>query len=175
MLQWIGKRLLLLCCRQSGKSTTTAILALHRALYYARSLILLLSPSLRQSQELFKKIADFLALLPVRPALTEDNRLSLQLANGSRIVSLPSKEQNIRGYSGASLIIIDEASRVLDDLYLSIRPMLAVSGGQLIALTTPYGKRGFFFNEWENGGNSWERIKITAYDCPRISAEFLSL
>jgi hypothetical protein len=147
--------------------------ALHRALYFAKSLILLVSPSLRQSAELFRKASEFLALLPVRPALIEDNRLSLQLENGSRIVSLPSKEQNIRGYSGASLIVIDEAARVLDARYWSVRPMLAVSGGQLICLSTPFGKRGFFYNEWEHGGESWERIKVTATDCPRISANFL--
>ena len=102
VLSWIARRLLLLCCRQSGKSTVTAILALHRALYFAKSLILLVSPSLRQSSELFKKVSEFLALLPVHPALIEDNRLSLQLANGSRIVSLPSKESNIRGSCGNS-------------------------------------------------------------------------
>jgi hypothetical protein len=174
VLSWIAKRLLLLCCRQSGKSTVTALLSLHKALFFARSLILLLSPTLRQSQELFRKILDFLALLPVRPALTEDNKLSLQMKNGSRIISLPSKEANIRGFSGASLIIIDEASRVLDDLYLAIRPMLAVSGGQLICLSTPFGRRGFFYNEWEHGGESWERIRVTAADCPRISSDFLA-
>src|SRR5262249_54747824 len=91
VLSWQGKRLLLLCCRQSGKSTVCAILALHRALHYPRSLTLLVSPSLRQSAELFKKVTDFLALLPVKPELTEDNRLSLRMTNGSRIVSLPSK------------------------------------------------------------------------------------
>jgi hypothetical protein len=174
VLTWDGNRLLLNCCRQSGKSTTTAILALHRAYYCAKSLILLVSPSLRQSAELFKKVTDFLSLLPVKPELTEDNKLSLQMTNGSRIVSLPSKEANIRGYSGASLIVEDEASRVADNLYLAMRPMLAVSGGKLILMSTPFGKRGHFFEAWENGGESWERIKVTAYDCPRISAEFLA-
>jgi hypothetical protein len=166
-------RLLLNCCRQSGKSTTTAILALHRAYYFARSLILLVSPSLRQSAELFKKVTDFLSLLSVQPELTEDNKLSLQMKNGSRIVSLPSKEANIRGYSGTALIIEDEASRVADALYLAMRPMLAVSGGKLILMSTPFGKRGHFFEAWENGGEAWERIKITARECLRISAEFL--
>jgi len=51
-----ASRLLLLCCRQSGKSTTTACLALHTALYQPGALVLLLSPSLRQSGELFKKV-----------------------------------------------------------------------------------------------------------------------
>jgi hypothetical protein len=173
VLSWQEKRLLLNCCRQSGKSTLTSIRALHQALYFAHSLILLLSPTLRQSQELFRKVTDFLARLPVKPELVEDNKLSLQMKNGSRIVSLPSKEANIRGYSGASLIVIDEAARVLDDLYLAIRPMLAVSGGQLICLSTPFGRRGFFYNEWENG-EGWDKVMITADQCPRISPEFLA-
>ncbi|MGE0821574.1 MAG: terminase large subunit [Candidatus Binatia bacterium] len=174
VLSWRGDRLLLNCCRQSGKSTTTAILALHRALFFPRSLTLLVSPTLRQSAELFKKVTDFLSLLPVRPELTEDNRLSLQMKNGSRVVSLPSKEANVRGYSGASLIIEDEAARVSDDLYLAMRPMLAVSGGKLILMSTPWGKRGHFHAAWENGGETWHRIKITAEDCPRISPAFLA-
>jgi hypothetical protein len=174
VLQWDGKRLLLNCCRQSGKSTTTAILALHRALYFAKSLILLVSPSLRQSAELFKKVAEFLALLSVRPALTEDNKLSLQMANGSRIVSLPAKEANVRGFSGPSLIIEDESARVHDDLYLAMRPMLAISGGAHILMSTPFGKRGHFYEAWENGGDSWDRIMVTASDCPRITPAFLA-
>jgi len=174
VLQSQGKRILLNCCRQSGKSTTAAVLALHRALYVRRSLVLLVSRSLRQSGELFKKVQDLLSLLPVRPKLDEDNKLSLQFANGSRIVSLPGSEETIRGFSGAALIIEDEAARVSDSLYLAIRPMLAVSQGRLILMSTPWGKRGHFHEAWENGGPSWERIHITAYDCPRISAEFLA-
>jgi hypothetical protein len=174
VLSWTGKRLLLNCARQSGKSVTTAILALHRALHFAKSLILLVSPSLRQSAELFKKVSDFLALLPVRPALTEDNKLSLQMTNGSRIVSLPAKESNVRGFSGPSLIIEDESARVMDDLFFALKPMLSVSNGQHILMSTPWGKRGHFYEAWENGGDSWEKIKITAQDCPRISPEFLA-
>ena len=51
--------LLLNCCRQSGKSTTTAVLALHTALYDP-GLLLLVSPSLRQSKELLSKVTGFL-------------------------------------------------------------------------------------------------------------------
>jgi hypothetical protein len=173
VLSWTGKKLLLNCCRQSGKSTTTAILALHRAYYFARSLVLLVSPSLRQSAELFKKVVDFLNLLAVRPRLTEDNKLSLQMANGSRIVSLPAKESNVRGFSGPSLIIEDESARVPDDLFLALKPMLAVSNGQHILMSTPYGKRGHFYDAWTTGGGSWDRIMVTAADCPRISVAFL--
>jgi hypothetical protein len=172
-LRWSGKRLLLNCSRQSGKSTTASVLALHRALFYPDSLILLVSPSLRQSGELFRKVQDALKLLDERPRLVEDNKLSMTLTNKSRILSLPGKEQTIRGFSGADLIVEDEAARVSDELYYSVRPMLAVSGGRLILMSTPFGKRGHFFNEWTDGGDTWERIQITATDCPRISPEFL--
>jgi hypothetical protein len=168
-----SKRKILNCSRQAGKSTVTSIMALVKALYFPKSLILLLSPSLRQSNELFKKMTDNLKKLKQRPKLIEDNKLSAQFDNGSRIVSLPGKEGTIRGFSGAALLVIDEASRVDDATYKAVRPMLATSGGKLILLSTPWGKRGFFFDEWLNGGETWQRFKITAYDVPRIPEAFL--
>jgi len=175
VLRWSGKGLLLNCSRQSGKSTTAASLALHRAKFFPSSLVLLISPSQRQSSELFRKVQEFLKSLPAdqQPELIEDNKLSLTLRNKSRIVSLPGKEGTIRGFSGADLIIEDEAARVPDELYIAVRPMLAVSGGRIILMSTPFGKRGHFFREWTKGGDSWERIMITARECPRISPEFL--
>jgi hypothetical protein len=103
----------------------------------------------------------------------QESSLRLELANGSRIVSLPGTEQTIRGYSGVRLLIIDEAARVPDALYLAVRPMLAVSGGQLVCLSTPFGKRGFFFQEW-TAGEGWHKVKVTAEQCPRISPTFLA-
>lgn len=172
VLRWTGKRLLLNCSRQWGKSTTTSVLAVHRAVFHPDSLILLVSPSLRQSSELFRKVSGFMDRLALKPNRIEDNRLSLQLENGSRIVSLPSKEATVRGFSGASLIIEDEASRVDDLLYKTLRPMLAVSGGRLVLMSTPFGKRGHFFEEWMHGA-AWERIEVKATDCPRIPESFL--
>jgi phage terminase large subunit-like protein len=60
---------LLNCSRQSGKSTIAGILALHCALYQPGSLVLVLAPALRQSQELFGKVAGFYRTLsrPVSP------------------------------------------------------------------------------------------------------------
>jgi len=170
-LRWSGKRLILNCSRQSGKSTVASILALHRALFYPKNLILLISPSLRQSSELFRRVLDLLDKIKLKPKLVEENRLSFKLSNKSRIVSLPSTEETIRGFSGVNLIIEDEASRVDDELYYAVRPMLAVSGGRLLLTSTPFGKRGHFYKEWED--REFEKIKITANECPRISKEFL--
>jgi Terminase large subunit, T4likevirus-type, N-terminal len=172
LLASCSDRVLLNCCRQSGKSTMTAIVALHRALYHPGSLILCLAPALRQSQELFGKVLGFYRDLD-RPILAQaERKLSLELENESRIVTLPGTEKTIRGFSGADLLIVDEASRVADELYFAVRPMLAVSGGSLMMLSTPYGKRGIFFDEWSQGVG-WECYEVSARECPRISDTFL--
>jgi hypothetical protein len=140
VLRYEGKRLLLNCSRQSGKSTTTSTKALHTGIYRPKSLILLVSPSLRQSQELFRKVKDGYEAMEARPGLLEDNRLSMVLANGSRIVSLPSGQSTVRGFSGVTMILEDEASQVKDDFYYAVLPMLIINNGTFIAMTTPYGK-----------------------------------
>src|SRR5262249_35405786 len=78
------------------------------------------------------------------------------------------------GYSYVSLGVIDEASRVPDDLYRAVRPMLAVSNGRLIYPSTPYGKRGFFHDAWARGGDDRARIAVPADRIPRISAASLA-
>jgi hypothetical protein len=166
-------QIILLVTRQGGKSTVSSIRALHRALYTPASLVLLLAPSYRQSKELFRRVKDALAALPFSAPLASESALELEFTNLSRIVALPGKEATIRGFSGVSLLIVDEASRVPDELYQAVRPMLAVSGGDIVLLSTPFGKRGFFFHEWAEGGADWHRTKVTAEDCPRIPREWL--
>jgi hypothetical protein len=172
LLRSTSARVLLNCSRQSGKSTMTAVIALHRALYHPGSLILCLAPALRQSQELFGKVLGFYRDLDRPLAPSAERKSSLELDNGSRIVTLPGSEKTIRGFSGTSLLVLDEAARVEDGLYFAVRPMLAVSGGSLMMLSTPYGKRGVFYEEW-TGGHGWERYEVPASQCPRISEEFL--
>jgi hypothetical protein len=167
-----SKRDLLNCSRQAGKSTTAAVLGLHAAIYRPGSLTLLVSPSLRQSSELFRKVTELRDRLPMRLELLEDNKLSMAVRGGGRVVSLPGSEATIRGFSGATLIVEDEAARVPDELYYSIRPMLATSGGRLILMSTPFGKRGHFWEAWDKG-DSWQRVRVPATEVPRISAAFL--
>lgn len=173
VLTTAAPRVLLNCSRQAGKSTVTACLAVHTALTTPGALVLLLSPTQRQSAELFRKAADvYRAAGAIIPADAE-SALRLELANGARVVSLPGKELTVRGYSGVALLVIDEAARVPDSLYLSVRPMLAVSRGRLMALSTPFGTRGWWFDAWRDGGEAWARWEVPATDCPRITADFL--
>jgi hypothetical protein len=166
-------RHLILASRQSGKSTTCAILALHGALYDP-GLTLLIAPALRQSVELHRKVMEVYHRLDSAtvPRVVNESALRLELSNGARIVALPGTEATIRGYSSAKTIILDEASRVDDALLAAVRPMLATTRGRFIALTTPYGKRGFFYEQWISDRN-WRRTRVTAHECPRIDREWL--
>jgi len=138
-------------------------------------LCLILSPTLRQSGEFFRdKVLPLYHALgkPVLPA-ERPSRLELTLANGSRIVSLPENEEGIRGFSSVALLVIDEAARVEDSLYHAVRPMLAVSRGKLVCLSTPWAKQGWFYEEWQSR-RRWQRVRVPAALCPRISPEFLA-
>ena len=172
LLRSSSDRILLNCCRQSGKSTMAGIIALHRALCYPRSLCLILAPAERQAKETFAKVLEFYRKLGNTVAPDSYRKLGMSLANGSRIEALPGTEKTIRGFSGVDLLVLDEAARVDDELYYSVRPMLAVSGGALLILSTPYGKRGVFFKEWSEG-EGWERYEVPAAECPRILPQFL--
>ena len=169
------------CTRQWGKSTTCAIKAVHYAYFHPGSLVLVASPSMRQSGEFIGKARKAVQKLGVRPRGDGENRCSLMLPNGSRIIGLPECEGTVRGFSDVGLLIIDEASRVSDDLYYALRPMLAVGGGSLWLMSTPNGRSGFFFREWSAGdinstgsNGKWLRIRAAAEECPRIPAGFLA-
>jgi hypothetical protein len=166
------RQVLLCCSRQAGKSTVVSALALHTALFTPGALVLLLSPSQRQSAEIFRKVleADNALGRPV-PAVYR-TQLRLELANGSRVLCLPGREETIRSFGGVNLLVLDEAARIRDELYRSVRPMLAVSQGRLVALSTPFGQRGWFYHEWAGDG-PWRRVRITWRDCPRISPAFI--
>lgn len=139
---------LLLCHRQAGKSTIVAAIALDDACAAPDTLVLLVSRSMRQSGELFRKVKQFYYATRPMP-LIQDTQLSMELENRSRIISLPGIEGTIVGYSSVKRLIMDEAARIADATYYAVRPMLAMSGGSLLALSTPFGQRGWFWEAWE--------------------------
>ena len=167
------RRSMVNCTRQWGKSTVAAVLAVHRAYLRAKSLVVVACPTEKQSAELVWKARDFMTKLGVQRRGDGSNRVSLRFPNGSRIVGIPGKEATLRGYSAVSLLIIDEASRVDDAVYKALRPMLAVGDGDLWLLSTPFGKRGFFYENWAGGSEDWVRVAVPATECPRIPKKFL--
>lgn len=174
MLRTTKKRVILNCARQTGKSTTTAVSAEHRAVFYPRSLLLIVSPSLKQSQEVFKKITDLRQLEKHPQELVEDTKTSCMYGNGSRILCLPGSESSIRGYSAPDVIILDEAARVPSEVLTALRPMLAtVPDAKLVLLSTPNGRSNEFARIWHDPDPTWLKIEVLATECPRISTGFL--
>jgi hypothetical protein len=174
LLRSTARQVILCMGRQVGKSTIVAALALHTALYKPGALILVLAPSQRQARELYIKIADFLARLEPAEQLEEETKLSLMLANRSRVVVLPGDNaRTVRGYSAPELVIEDEAAFVSDETFDALLPMLAATPtGRIVLMSTPYIASGHFYHLWHTA-DGWERFEFKTADCPRVSKEWL--
>jgi hypothetical protein len=168
------RRSLLLCCRQAGKSTVTALIALWTAIFEAPALVLLVSPSQRQSAELFRTVMLCLGHLEGAPALTMSSVLRAEFANGSRILALPGTERTVRGYAKADLVVIDEAARVEDELLAAVRPMLATIRRRAAhRIEHTGGQARVVLRSMTRGDPAWHRVRVPASECPRITQDFL--
>lgn len=175
LLRSRSRRIILNCSRQSGKSTVCAILGLHESLYRRPSFGLVIAPSQDQSSELMLKFDEFRESVELpSDYLSTDTKLAVRFANGNRFIARPGSEKTARSFSAVTLLLEDEAAKVLDGLYNSVRPMLAVSNGRHILMSTPFGRRGHFHQIWTEQKELWERYEIPAEMCPRITKEFLA-
>jgi hypothetical protein len=166
-----AQRQILNCARQVGKSTIVGGMAAWQGVCVPNSLVLMVAPSERQSQELLRKTRSFIDWNMVSEIANAAKLIELD--NGSRIVALPGTERTIRGFSAPALLILEEAAEIPDELFHAVMPMMATARrGKIIALSTPKGKRGFFWNLWQ-GGDGWKHTQITVNDCPRITAEWI--
>jgi hypothetical protein len=170
ILRHPAQRDLLNCHRQSGKSTVAAIAAVHAAIYVPHSTVLIVAPALRQAQELLRVATTIFAAID-RPFEDEESTLTLRLSNGSRVVTVPADATTSRGWSGVKLLIFDEASRIPDEVYGAMTPFVAVSKGRILALSTPFGKQGWWHAASQSKG--WRQTTVPVTDCKRISAEYL--
>jgi hypothetical protein len=172
LIRSTAQRIILLASRQVGKTTVTGLIGVSTAISKTGALVLILSPSQRQSQEMFRTVLAMLKQIKNAPEIIAESALRCELSNHSRICALPSSESTVRGFSSVDLLICDEAARIPDELFTATKPMLAVSNGRMILLSTPAGRRGTYFDTW-HAENDWLKVKVAATDCPRISREFL--
>ena len=164
------KKIIVNVARQQGKSTTAAAKALHRAIFWPKSLILIVAPAVPQAGELRRKIDEHLKVLKnVSVKMVTENKREMEFENGSRIVILAADEDTVRSYT-AHMIIEDEAAMVSDTVYEAMEPMLLVTGGQHILLGTPKGMRKHHFPDiWHEGSNeSWDKYEVNAWSNPRV-------
>lgn len=174
-------RIIMLCSRQSGKSATAGTLAMWTAQFCPRSLILIGAPSQNQSAELLLKAKGVYNVAGPTIESEQDAVLRMKLDNGSRIICVPGRNGTVRAYSAVKLLIVDEAAYVTDEFYQAVFPMLAVSKGRMVLLSTPHAKQGAFYEIWTNAPNydprlpveqqedAWLKVKVPWRDCPRIS------
>lgn len=102
------------------------------------------------------------------PRLVNDNIFEMKLANGSRIIGIPAKEETVRGYDNIRLVIIDEAARVPDNFFQSVGAFLATTRGTMDVYSTPFGKRGWFYNFMEGEkalDSDWVRVRVAVLGC----------
>ncbi len=169
-----ARHILLNCSRGAGKTRVTSALALHAALFEPGALVLLISRAQRQAGELLRYCKQGNRAIGKPVQTIKENEHLLEFATGSRIVSLPGKEETIRSFQGVRLLILDEAARVPDDLYGSVSPMTGTSNGRTVCLSTPFGQRGFFWREWFAEGAPWQRFRIPWQLCPRLTEAFIA-
>jgi hypothetical protein len=167
-------RQMFLTSRQAGKSSAAAVKALHRALTRRDATVLLISPSLPQSQEIFRKCLGYYRALGRPYGTKSESALRMELGNGSRIIALPGSEKTTRGYT-AHLVVMDESGEVPDDLFAEAAiPSVAMTDGGIVAIGTPKGARGWFYQLWEGGDPTWERYRVTADDVPRDFSDLIA-
>ena len=152
-------RTILNCARQSGKSTAVAAKATHKAKHTPGALIMIFAPTENQAVEMMEKISVFMTQDP-EIILIRDSTVEKRLINGSRIRAFTSTPKSARGYSDPDIIIIDEAAYVDDELYMTIRPMMNGGKTELVLLSTPNGKNGFFYETWHKDSRIWKKIEV---------------
>jgi hypothetical protein len=158
--------------RQVGATQAAAALAITTARSAAGRDAVIISPSLTQSKEVTTRART--GLYQLEEPLVQDSTGLLRLRNGSRVISLPGNQRAVRGYAPA-LVVVDEASWVLDETYSAIRPLLAASHGRLVCQSTPGAKVGWFYDLWQSElGDDWQRLEVTATAVPFIDRDFLA-
>ena len=171
ILRSTGRNIIVSCGRQTGKTHTIGWKAAHHAASTRRGKAIFLSKTERQSINLMAVSRDL-----IRDAglgVETDNKTYMEFTNGCEMYALPGSEKNVRGFYGVTLLVVDEAAYTSNSLYHTIEPMVAISGGQTILLSTPAGKIGYFYDIFSGDDERWERYRVTAYDCPRYDPEWL--
>lgn len=173
LLDGMGNRVVLNCTRQWGKSTVAAAMAVHRAVTRKDSLILVVGPVKRPAVEFLAKARGFVAQLGLPVKGAPGHQPSLMLPNGSRILGLPGKTDNNRGFSRVSLLVVDEAAFMTDEQYFAVKPAIAVGGGDLWMMSTSGAREGFFYEQCMEEDPEWTKLRVTAPECPWISQKVL--
>ncbi|MCX8053111.1 MAG: terminase family protein [Armatimonadetes bacterium] len=136
------------CGRRWGKTESAAIDAATTAIMCRGSVQMIVSPTYDQSRLISDAVERFLLGSPVTRKLTRVVKTPYPriTIGGSLIMARTADDdgRNLRGHA-ADRVIVDEAAYVRDSVVQEvITPMLADRGGQLVMISTPFGKNHFY-------------------------------
>ena len=151
--------------RQLGISTLCSAYALWLMLFHKDKNVLCIATKQETAKNMVTKVRFAYNNLPawLRVKADEDNKLSLRLSNGSQIKAVGATSDAGRS-EAVSLLLLDEAAFIegIDEIFASAQQTLA-TGGQCIAISTPYGTGNWFHRSFigaEEGANGFVAIKL---------------
>jgi hypothetical protein len=161
--------------RQCGKSTAISIKAAEYAMNNPKKEVLIIASVERQAHLLFEKVISYIMEKNrkiIKSGKDRPTKSRLRLRNGSTIRSLPTglSGAGIRGFT-IDLLIADEAAFIGLDVWNAVSPMIAITKGKIILLSTPFGREGYFYERWNDP--NFESFHVSSLDCPRRDDDFL--
>lgn len=147
--------------RQSGKSRTLAVLALHRAFTQAGARVLIVSAGEDASRRLLADVRAIASGSPLlRGSVVDEQAALLTLSNGSEIRSVPASERQVRGWS-VDLLLCDEAALIADDLLLgaALPTTAARPDARVVLASSPLSAVGAFYDFALRGEGGSEHVR----------------
>ena len=138
--------------RQVGKSTIISMRDGEFAAQNPGKSVLIISATERQAELIFIKVLYYLeqhygAL--IRKGKERPTKHVIRLKNGSIIRCLPTglAGTGIRGFT-IDRLTADEAAFIPEDVWAAVTPMLLTTGGDIVLLSTPHGRAGYFYERY---------------------------
>lgn len=164
--------------RQSGKTTGCSAAILETPVTIPGSTTVVASRTLRQTARMLMRARRLYRRAEARgfvwPAkIINRDVTSIRFDNDSEVLALPGTADNVRGET-VHRMVVEEAAFVPDDLFDAITPMMATTGGDIIAISSAYAEVGWFYSAWQNPESDWMKLLVRSDEISRIPTEFLA-
>lgn len=160
--------------RQSGKTTVIAGIILWHILFNNDYNIGILAHKHSQSREILSRIQLAYEWIPdwMQQGIVEWNKGSIELENGSKVVTAATTGSALRGGS-YNMIYLDEfafiPSNMQEEFFRSVYPTISSGQTSKIVITSTPNGMNYFYKIWvdsEEDRNEYNRVEINWWDTP---------